>query len=394
MNNFIRRWLFRLKISFSYCLVKLSFLQNLLSQSMQAKLPVDWNSKMFWMAFKSGGDRIYVDYCCPMPQPNFYQPKVEVEKQYRLSEADIKFFYENGYIGPFDMVSSEQMASLKTIFLDAIHNRESQVYSYSQGDFKVKADSPEQEKFAALKMGWRDRYLELPELMDLFKQPEVTERCAQLLGEDLMVWRSQFFVCPPDGSPTPWHQGSLWLSDNLRECVLQPTNLEELCQLTCWVALTDSTIEKGALALIPGTQKEIYPLKIRRNLDKTKKKVGEGFLAAEIDYEIDPQAVQPIEVKAGQFFIFTERVIHGSLKNHTEDARWGVSVRVIEPKTIAYSQKMRSEGHGLRVQNITQLKLDKWQGVMIRGEDRYGNNKAAEKLIYPKTEVRETTHVK
>ena len=134
------------------------------------------------------------------------------------------------------------------------------------------------------------------------------------------------------------------------------------------------------MALIPGTHKEIYPLKIRRNLDKSKKELGEGFLAAEIDYDVKPEEVQPIEVKAGQFFIFTERVIHGSLTNKTQDPRWGVSVRVIQPETIAYSQKMREQGHGLRVQNITQLKLDKWRGVMIRGEDRFGYNRAPETI--------------
>ena len=374
--NIIRRWLFRVKIGLSYLLVKLKFLRSLLPQRIQSRLPSGWNDRMFWTAFKSGGDKIYVDYYCPMPTPTSYKPKVEVETTYHFSEEDIKSFYENGYIGPFDLVSPEKMANLKESFLDIIHNRESRIYSYSQGDFQVNADSEQQKQFAASKMGWRDRYLEIPELMDLFKQPEVTERCAQLLGEDLMVWRSQFFVCPPDGSPTPWHQGSLWLSDSLQECVLQPPNLEELCQLTCWVALTDSTLPKGPVALLPGTQKEIYPLNIRRNLDKSKKALGEGFLVAEIDYEVKPEDIQPIEVKAGQFFIFTERVIHGSFKNQTSDPRWGVSVRVIRPDTVAYSQKMRQEGHGLRVQNITQLKLDKWRAVMIRGEDRFGYNRA------------------
>jgi chlorinating enzyme len=380
MYTLIRRWLFRFQISFGYFLVKLKFLTSLLPQQVKNRLPFGWNDQMFWTAFKSGGDKIYVDYCCPMPTPTSYQPKVEVAKPYLLSEEEIKFFYENGYIGPFDLVSSEQMADLKKRFLDTIHNQESQVYSYSQRGFQVKADSEQQKQFAALKMGWRDRYLEIPELMDLFKQPEVTERCAQLLGEDLMVWRSQFFVCPPNGSPTPWHQGSLWLSDDLQECVLQPPDLEELCQLTCWVALTDSTIPKGAVALLPGTQKEIYPLNIRRNLDKNKKELGEGFLVAELDYQVNPEDVRPIEVKAGQFFIFTERVIHGSLKNQTQDARWGASVRVIRPDTIAYTQRMRQQGHSLRVQNITNLKLDKWRAVMIRGEDRFGYNRAVPEL--------------
>ena len=376
MHDTIRRFLFRVKIAFSYLLVKLKFLQALLPKSIQSRLPLGWNDRMFWMAFKSGGDKIYVDYYCPMPTPTSYKPKVEVDSPYRFSEEDIEFFYENGYIGSFDLVSPEQMENLSKGFLDIIHNRESQTYSYSRGDFQVKADSEQQKQFAANKMGWRDRYLEIPELMDLFKQPEVTERCAQLLGEDLMVWRSQFFVCPPNGSPTPWHQGSLWLSDSLQECVLQPPDLEELCQLTCWVALTDSTLAKGPVALLPGTHQEIYPLKIRRNLDKSKKELGEGFLVAERDYDVKPEDVRPIEVKAGQFFIFTERVIHGSLKNQTQDPRWGVSVRVIQPETIAYSQKMREQGHGLRVQNITKLKLDKWRGVMIRGEDRFNYNRA------------------
>ncbi len=91
--------LIRLKMVIAYLLVKLPLFQSLLPKTILDKLPLGWTDKMFWQAFKSGGASIYIDLPCQLKQPDDYQPQAKVAEQYQLTEAEIKSFYENGYIG-------------------------------------------------------------------------------------------------------------------------------------------------------------------------------------------------------------------------------------------------------------------------------------------------------
>ena len=55
-------FLYRLKLIFIYLIVKLKFLHPLLPKGFRNELPIGWNNHMFWVAFKSGGKKIYLEY--------------------------------------------------------------------------------------------------------------------------------------------------------------------------------------------------------------------------------------------------------------------------------------------------------------------------------------------
>lgn len=390
--GWLRRWLTRVFFLVTYLLTKLKFL---LPKQVEEQLPTAWNNRMWWVAIKSGGDEIYGDYYCELKTPPSYKPKVEgVPEEFRLSEEDIKFFYENGYIGPFDLISEEEARDLEAYLKNLIENTESSIYPFSKGYYEIDGNklkdinNAELSNFeAALKMiNSRDRHLDEPRILNLFKKPAITERCAQLLGPDLMVWRSRFFSKQPGESGTAWHQASVYLSENMKTTTLQPPDLSELFQLTVFTSLSEASIENGCMTLIPGTNKKIYTYTVE-TFDPTKETKGRfGMRKIDVNYPIDPEKVKKIIMKPGQFYIFSERTIHGSLDNISQDkSRFSLVCRVIRPETKVYDENIFKKGHGDTIYKVRKLNLENWRAVMIRGEDRVKVNRSEPVTFEPES---------
>ena len=378
---------FRLKFATLYLLSQLKFIHPFLPKKVSKLLPLGWNNSMFWLTFTTGGRKVYMDYYSKLRVPASFQPKVKVDDPYQFSEEDIRFFYDNGYLGPFTIMSPEEASDLKEYIINLVQDSSSSVYSFEDGDFELDLKEKQSngqnsvlsnKEVALMKMRWRDRYLDDERLRQIYKHPAITERCAHLLGLNLMLWRTQFFPKKSSNCGTPWHQATTYLSDDMTESVLKPQDSEELFQLTIWMALTDVTAEKGAMVVVPGSHKDVYPItaheyKTKDNSAKEKNRFG--TMSVSVEYPIEPKDIQCIEMKAGQFFMFSERLIHGSLANTQEEERWAINGRIVAPNTHIYSEKMLKEGHSYRVQNVSLLKLDKWKALVIRGEDNYGYNR-------------------
>ncbi len=206
------KFLLCLVVALSLLLSKSKPLQRLLPQKLLKKLPLGWTDEMYWTVLKSRGQQVYVDIPCQLRQRSSYKPKADVEDAYRLTEADIQFFYENGYLGPFTLMSPAEAESLWQ-HLEQSLATESRVYPYSQGAYVIEAQDQASSQdgvrsnyeISYLAMNYRDRHLEVDTLLNLFKHPALTERCAQLLGPDLLLWRTQFFPKPSGGAGTPLH---------------------------------------------------------------------------------------------------------------------------------------------------------------------------------------------
>ncbi|NEP27359.1 phytanoyl-CoA dioxygenase family protein [Moorena sp. SIO3I6] len=379
-------FLYRLKLIFVFMLVKLKFIQPLLPKNFREELPTGWNNHMFWVAFKSGGQKLFFDYYCKMREPASYESKTVVDAKYQLTEEDIRAFHESGYLGPFDLgYSEEEMQRIKEHLVDLAINQESKIFSYARGDYELETQKPENgnvgereslskvEQFFVNRINVFERHLEDSILLNLFKNPAITERCAQILGPDLLIWHSHFFWTPPLSSGSQWHQTSTWLSMDMKESLLQPPNVEDIFQVTCWIALTDAPKEKSCLKMVCGSREEIYPVK--HISQSSKDSTIYGKYDSELDYPIDPKKVKLLEAKAGQCIIFCERTVHGSTDNVTDDTRWAVVGRIVRPDTRVYTQKMLEDGYDIKIYGAKKVKLDKWQVLLLRGEDRFGYNR-------------------
>lgn len=392
-------FIYSLRLAFLYTVAKLKFIHPLLPESLTEELPTGWNGEMFWTAFMSGGERFYYDYYCEYKQPQNYLPKAPVAPEFQLSEQDIQSFHENGFIGPFDLVSPEEMAELRQHFFDSVitsKSPQSQSGQFKQGHIAQSllpstADtrSKDIKDYMTKRFGTlSNRHLDDEKLRSLLSRPALVERCAQLLGPDLLLWRSTLFPVNRQTKGTQFHQNSTWLYQNARNSVINPSDSSELFNLTCWVAITDVREENGAMVMLPGTQRKIYPLRaIKKDDDNSVdlRVYGNNHMR-ELDYPIEQAKKVKLEMKAGQFFIFSERVIHGSTDNTTDFPRWAVSCRLVKPDTRIYTKEMLERGHQEAYYNIKNYSLDSWSAVLVRGEDRFGYNRLFKRESKPKVE--------
>ena len=298
----------------------------------------NWDYRTYGVLLKSGLNRAYIDQPCEFKMPTSFEPKAQVAPEYQMTPAQIKQFYEDGFIGPLDAFSREEMADFRQDML-AVENTNNTTFNFV---------TP------------RDRHFEMPRLWNYMKHPAITERVAQLLGPDLLVWRTQIFQKPGKAPAIQWHQASTFMVEDYLNPGLYPEDRSEIFQLTVWIAVDDTTPENGCLDFVRGSHTSVRTIKFGGE---------EGFYNAQfsLEFERDPSKYVRIPCKAGQFIIFTERCIHGSGPNTTDRHRLAFNLRAIPTHVPVYRgvEKYRS------VYNGGKYDLKNWGVVSLRGTDRH-----------------------
>lgn len=104
---------------------------------------------------------------------------------------------------------------------------------------------------------------------------------------------------------TDWHQD--------RAVTLEEADRTRM--VTCWLAVTDATVENGCLRVVRGSHRgEMMP-----HCPNPQLGIPEEF--------IDNEAAVPLPVKAGGGILFHPLTIHGSLPNTTSQVRWSFDLR-------------------------------------------------------------------
>jgi non-heme Fe2+,alpha-ketoglutarate-dependent halogenase len=312
------------------------------------KLMQGWTTPMLWLYVKSLGTRVYIDQPCTF-QAKSYEPKCEVEEPYRLTPEQIRSFYDDGFIGPLTAISEGEMEDLAGELMAEL-SRESKAFGIETV---------------------RDRHLDSPAIIKLFSNPAITESLAQLLGPDILIWRSQFFNKEPGAPPIAWHQASTYMLEDYKRPVLEPRDTSELFQLTVWIAVDEATVENGCMQFVKGTHDRIRTIGVGGKDSFYK-------LSYEMDFVPDPKDIVPMELRPGQFVIFSERCMHGSPGNQSKDKRrCGLNFRAITPTTQVY--KDRTSYSAMTLQQ--KWDLTNWGVYVLRGEDRVGLNKVYQEKV-------------
>jgi chlorinating enzyme len=363
-----------------YALAQMKPLHPLLPDKVRYNLPVSWNWKMLSTFLGSGRRNIYIDVHTKLDAPESYEPAIKTDPRWAMSETEIRGFWDRGFAGPFKLLDPEAMREVAPCMW-RLWERDSSIYprnSYTYaGSTTVGADAVEvnNETYAKKGLNARDKHLEDEELMSLYAHPAIVERMAQLLGPDLLLWRSQFFPKYPGMGGTGWHQATSYLNETFRTATLTPKNLRKLFQLTAWVAITDSTVRNGCMRFIPGTHRELVPMDIEeydpiKHAGNKTDRFGTIVMRPALrDFE---KRIVNVEMKAGEFIIFSERTMHGALPNiTTDDARLGMSARYIVPDVKIHNPWVLGEG-GLSIiyLQIQKLNLDRWRIVQLRGDKK------------------------
>lgn len=289
-----------------------------------------------------------------------------MQKNYYLSEAEKNFFYENGYAGPFTLYEPEDMT---------------RIWEEVRMDLLDTSAAP----FPNSKLNY-DRHLDLPALNQMISHPRIVDRISSILGPDVLSWRTEWFPKYPGDEGTDWHQAESFVEFEGTE-KLVPTAAEEgkPWELTAWVAMSEATKENGCLKLMPKSHRTWY-FDEKRNIpfepeNFNKKVIDDGTKAGFYGYDYDKLKLDPnwkpdeekavhMEVKPGQFFIFTSRCMHGSNPNTSKDSvRFGWATRFVPTHVKVYADQDSFQHFG------EVLPLDRYTTVQVAGEDRYRHNR-------------------
>lgn len=232
----------------------------------------------------------------------------------RLSEAQRAAFGEQGYLAPLDTLSADEARDCERRLVSLL--------------------GPRREATSGLR---NKPHLLLRWVADLVLDARVLDAVEDLLGPDLLVLRSVFFVKPPgDRSYLAWHQDVAYWDLSAGDRVV-----------SAWIALTDSTVGNGCVRVVPGSHRE--PLLEHRLGHDANNRLVHGQAAA---VEVPPERIACLELRAGQMSLHDGRMLHGSLGNPSNQLRAGLAVRFIPPDV---------RQRGLRA-----------SATLVRGVDRFG----------------------
>lgn len=241
---------------------------------------------------------------------------------FTLSEEQVRFFNENGYLAGVKILDDEQIEILRGELDELMKPEQAEnflFYEYHHNE----SDDPDKILFHALG-AWRVSAA----FHDLIFHPAFTIPASQILAGAVRFWHDQLFVKPArDGGVVAWHQDySYW------------TRTKPTAHLTCWVGLDDSTRENGCVRYVPRSHK--WNLLPRKHLANDMNAIFE-VLTEEQKREFQPVA---IELKQGEASFHHPLTLHGSFENSSERPRRAAVINVFRDGVYSDSDEPLLEG--------------------------------------------------
>lgn len=156
-----------------------------------------------------------------------------------------------------------------------------------------------------------------PAIFSLLKNKALLDLVASIVGDEITSNPIQHVRIKPPASrlndnevrahitATDWHQ----------DRGVTHSDADETKMITVWCAISDATLENGCLQVVPGAHKSgILP-----HCPKIQTAIADGF--------IDEKQALPLPVKSGGVILFHPLVPHSSLPNTTSGFRWSFDIR-------------------------------------------------------------------
>ena len=242
--------------------------------------------------------------------------------RYRLSDEQVEFFREYGYLTGIRMLSEEQVEVLReelSGLADPSHPQHHLFYEYHSNESK----DPARVLFHALG-AWRIT----PGFHDLLWNPAFVVPASQLLGGAVRFWHDQLFCKPAHhGGVVAWHQDySYW------------TRTRPMAHLSCWIGLDDADVENGCLHYVPGSHRwELLPI---TGLAGDMHAI-QTVLSDEQQQQFKPV---PVVLKKGEASFHHPLMVHGSFENATDRSRRATVINVFRDGVESASNDPLLEG--------------------------------------------------
>jgi ectoine hydroxylase-related dioxygenase (phytanoyl-CoA dioxygenase family) len=253
----------------------------------------------------------------------FKMPQTPQEwESYKLSEEQVQFFHENGYVSGIKLLTDEQVEVLRSELaeiLNPAHPGNHLFYEFHSNE----SSDPNAVLFHALG-AWRIT----TGFHDVLWNPAFVMAASQLLRGSVRFWHDQLFYKPAKhGGVVAWHQDySYW------------TRTTPMAHLTCWTGLDDADTQNGCMYYIPGSHKW--------NLLDMPELAGDmngiqRFLSAEQKAQFKPV---PVEMKKGYGSFHHPLLVHGSYENKTDRPRRAFVINVFKDGVISNTNDVLLSG--------------------------------------------------
>lgn len=232
-----------------------------------------------------------------------------------LTAEQVEHYHREGYVGPFTLCPPAEMAVIRGRIDDEL------IGTWNEWPGAQ----------------YQTRHLDSRIVYDLCSHPHILDRVECILGADLVLWQSNFFMKEPGGKEYPWHQDANYWP------------IEPPINVSAWIAIDPATAENGCVQLIPGSHRKLAP--------HIPADAAHQFPEQADPAHVDVDKAVDMVLEAGQFFLFSERMLHHSNANRSEQPRTGLAVRLTAPLVRCYHE------HPM---------------IVVRGRDSMGFNRTTE----------------
>lgn len=281
-----------------------------------------------------------------------------------LTLEQVEFFKENGFVGPFDLYSAEEAQ---------------RTWSKAMIEMALSKNKPHDSTVINY-----DRHLDCNTLSEHISRPEIVSKLRSLLGADIICWKSNIFQKLPGSGGTGWHQVEKYVVGETTTAATPSLKFThdrsdpDLIQdVSVWTAFSPAKRENGCLRFLPGSQKRWFYDEDRRLTKHPERKsdfFGYDYAELQLDPDWNPEdeEIVEMEMEAGQFVLFVEKCVHGSLPNTSGATRLGYASRYVLPSVKVYENVDRLVEFG------DTISLDYHGCVLVSGADEYGYNRIYE----------------
>ena len=205
----------------------------------------------------------------------------------RQSAEPPEAYLRDGFVAPIRVLSDAEARLLRTV-VEALAARP---VVDRKTDFRQ----------SHLIYGWADR---------LVRHPSILDAVEDVLGPNILVWRTNFFVKPPSSPQfVSWHQDATYW------------DLEPVVATTAWLALSDCSPQNGCVRVIPGSHR--WGLLPHADRWSDENMLSRGQTA---DIDVDEDRAVDLALHPGEMSLHDAMVLHGSPPNRAEHPRIGIGI--------------------------------------------------------------------
>jgi ectoine hydroxylase-related dioxygenase (phytanoyl-CoA dioxygenase family) len=245
-----------------------------------------------------------------------------------LTQVQIEAYRANGVLAPIRIHDAAGAANVRAQFdaLEATEGRET------------------------AQIGLLDRHFDQRFIRELATHPKILDCAEALLGPDILLLATHFFCKYGDGERfVAWHQDAAYWG------------LEPPVTLTAWYAVDDSDRENGCMQALPGTHRDG-----RREHGKATTAGNLLSINQEVPVtEEELRSAVDLQLRAGEISLHDGWLIHGSLPNHSNRRRCGLTLRYVP----AHVRQVNANSTGKT-----------WRAILVRGKNREANWPGAEEF--------------